>query len=80
MQAGLGGGSSDAAAAIRGLSALWRIKLTPERQRELAAKLGVDVPFFLEGGRALGLERGDVMFQLFDAPAAWVTLVIPSLG
>ncbi len=80
MQAGLGGGSSDAAAAIRGLSALWRIKLTPERQRELAAKLGVDVPFFLEGGRALGLERGDVMFQLFDAPAAWVALVIPSFG
>lgn len=46
----------------------------------MASALGADVPFFLEGGTALGLDRGDVLFPLIDAPAAWVTLVLPSFG
>jgi len=80
MEAGLGGGSSDAAAAIRVLAALWRLDLTAARTRSIAAALGADVPFFLEGGTALGIGRGDVLSPLPDAPAAWVTLVVPAFG
>jgi 4-diphosphocytidyl-2-C-methyl-D-erythritol kinase len=80
VQAGLGGGSSDAAAAIRVLTRLWRVNLAPARLRAIAATLGADVPFFLEGGAALGLDRGDLLFPLVDPPAAWVALVIPAFG
>jgi 4-diphosphocytidyl-2-C-methyl-D-erythritol kinase len=80
MQAGLGGGSSDAAAALRGFAALWGVQIPRERMHAIASALGADVPFFLEGGTALGLERGDVLFGLMDAPVAWVTLVLPAFG
>jgi len=78
MQAGLGGGSSDAAAALRVLASLWRVH--EARLPELAASLGADVPYFLEGGTVLGLDRGDLLFPLLDAPASWVTLVFPGFG
>ena len=77
-QAGLGGGSSDAAAALRALGRLWHVD--EARLRATAAEVGADVPFFLEGGTALGLERGDRLFPLIDYPAAWVVLVLPSFG
>jgi 4-diphosphocytidyl-2-C-methyl-D-erythritol kinase len=80
IAAGLGGGSSDAAAAIRALSALWRVDLTGARVHRLAAALGADVPFFLDGGTALGLGRGDVLRRRADAPPAWVTLAVPAFG
>ena len=80
LQAGLGGGSSDAAAAIRALVALWRLDLPREQLHSIAASLGADVPFFLEGGTALGLDRGDLVFPLIDQPAAWVTLALPPFG
>ena len=78
LQAGLGGGSSDAAAALRAFSRLWRVK--PDRVRAIGSSLGADVPYFFEGGTALGLDRGDLLFPLVDAPRAWVVLVIPSFG
>jgi 4-diphosphocytidyl-2-C-methyl-D-erythritol kinase len=78
MQAGLGGGSSDAAAAIRALASLWGVSIT--RWRSLAASLGADVPYFLEGGTTLGLDRGDLLFPLAEPPAAWVTIVLPDFG
>jgi 4-diphosphocytidyl-2-C-methyl-D-erythritol kinase len=80
LQAGLGGGSSDAAAAIRSLVTLWRLDLPGERLQAIAASLGADVPFFLVGGTALGLDRGDVLFSLIDQPAAWVTIALPAFG
>jgi 4-diphosphocytidyl-2-C-methyl-D-erythritol kinase len=80
LQSGMGGGSSDAAAAIRGLAALWRVDLPRERRQAIAARLGADVPFFLDGGTALGLDRGDVLFPLMDQPPIWVTLAIPSFS
>jgi len=80
MAAGLGGGSSDAAAAIRALAKWWRVKLPPARLRAVAATIGADVPYFLEGGTALGIERGDVLMPLIDAPPVWVVLVIPPFG
>jgi 4-diphosphocytidyl-2-C-methyl-D-erythritol kinase len=78
MQAGLGGGSSDAAAALRVFAKRWRVDV--EKVRAAAAALGADVPYFLEGGSVLGLERGDLLFPLIDAPSAWVALVLPGFG
>src|SRR5262245_29164454 len=47
-RAGLGGGSSDAAAALRALAVLWRVRVEPERLRQMGAEIGADVPFFFE--------------------------------
>jgi 4-diphosphocytidyl-2-C-methyl-D-erythritol kinase len=80
LQSGMGGASSDAAAAIRALAALWSVDLARAHRQAIAARLGADVPFFLEGGTALGLDRGDLLFPLIDHPPAWVTLAIPSFG
>ncbi len=80
LQAGLGGGSSDAAAALRLLAALWRAPIAPRRLREIAGALGADVPYFLEGGTALGLDRGDLLFPLADLPPHWVVLLLPAFG
>jgi 4-diphosphocytidyl-2-C-methyl-D-erythritol kinase len=78
MQAGLGGGSSDAAATLRALARWWRVDAG--RVRDVAASLGADVPYFLEGGTSLGLDRGDVLFPLVDAPPFWLTIVVPPFG
>lgn len=78
MQAGLGGGSSDAAAALRACARLWRLKHAD--LAGLAAALGADVPFFLHGGTAAGTGRGDVIEPLDDRPARWVVLVFPDFG
>jgi 4-diphosphocytidyl-2-C-methyl-D-erythritol kinase len=78
MNAGLGGGSSDAAAAVRALARLWSVDVS--RARAVGRELGADVPYFFEGGTVLGLERGDLLFPLIDAPPAWVVLVRPAFG
>jgi 4-diphosphocytidyl-2-C-methyl-D-erythritol kinase len=78
LQAGLGGGSSDAAAALRACAALWRVG--DAAVRRAAARLGADVPYFLEGGTALGLGRGDRLLPLTDRTASWVVLVLPAFG
>ncbi len=74
---GLGGGSSDAAVALVGFLRLAGRKLPPERLVELAASLGADVPFFLFGGRALGVSRGDEIYPLPDATRRAVVVVSP---
>lgn len=74
---GLGGGSSNAAATLRGLSALWNLDLPAADLQSLAASLGSDVPFFLLGGRARGRSRGEVVTPLPDGPEEWVLLVFP---
>jgi 4-diphosphocytidyl-2-C-methyl-D-erythritol kinase len=78
MQAGLGGGSSDAAAAIRALGRLWNVQ-APELCA-IGRTLGADIPFFFEGGTVLGLDRGDLLFPLLDPPPSWVVLALPSFG
>jgi len=78
MQAGLGGGSSDAAAALRVLAKRWRVGDT--QVHAAAMSLGADVPYFLEGGTMLGLERGDLLFPLHEPRPAWVVLVLPGFG
>jgi 4-diphosphocytidyl-2-C-methyl-D-erythritol kinase len=80
IAAGLGGGSSDAAAALRGLHQLWSLDLLPERLGELAAELGSDVPFFLHGGTALSEGRGERLTPLPDAPQAALLIVVPPIS
>ncbi len=63
---GLGGGSADAAAALVLLDRLWSLGVPPEVLHSLAAMLGSDVPFFLHGGLALGVGRGDEVYPLPD--------------
>jgi 4-diphosphocytidyl-2-C-methyl-D-erythritol kinase len=80
VAAGLGGGSSDAAAALRGLDRLWGLALPHERLVELAAEVGSDVPFFLRGGTALAEGRGERMAPLPDAPRTAILVVVPPLS
>jgi 4-diphosphocytidyl-2-C-methyl-D-erythritol kinase len=74
---GLGGGSSDAAAALIGVMRLAKKKLPLERLMEIAASLGADVPFFLFGGRALAVNRGDEIYPLSDTPTQSIVVVSP---
>jgi len=74
---GLGGGSSDAASALLGYLRLTKKKLPAERLLEIAASLGADVPFFLLGGRALGVNRGDEIYPLADIGKLHVLVVSP---
>ena len=74
---GLGGGSSDAAAAVVGLLRLAGVTLSPAEASELAATAGADIPFFLLGGRALGVGRGEEVYPLEDAEPAYCVLVCP---
>lgn len=79
-QAGLGGGSSDAAAALVGLARVWGIRLRLPDLLRVAAGLGADVPYFLMGGTALGLGRGERLFPMVDLPQRPVLLVFPDFG
>lgn len=74
---GLGGGSSDAAAALRGYLRLMGRKLPAARLMEIAASLGADVPFFLLGGRALGVNKGDEIYPLPDIARQHLLVVSP---
>ena len=74
---GLGGGSSDAVAAMLGYLQLTKKKLPTAQLMEIAAALGADVPFFLFGGRALGVNRGDEVYPLQDVPKMHLLVVVP---
>jgi 4-diphosphocytidyl-2-C-methyl-D-erythritol kinase len=74
---GLGGGSSDAAAALLGLLRLSGKRVEAARLLEIASELGADVPFFLHGGRALGISRGNEIYPLPDTPRRAVLVVSP---
>src|SRR6202049_951156 len=74
---GLGGGSSDAAAALIALLRLTGKRIEAVRLIEIASKLGADVPFFLRGGRALGVGRGDEIYPLWDLSRESVLVVSP---
>jgi 4-diphosphocytidyl-2-C-methyl-D-erythritol kinase len=74
IAAGLGGGSTDAAAALTILAELWNIGLGREQVMSLAALLGSDVPFFMEGGTALATARGELLTPLPHAGMLWFVL------
>ncbi len=78
---GLGGGSSDAAAALEGLNKFWGLGLTSRELIDLGSKLGSDIPFFLRGGTALIGGRGENMTPLPSLPFFWVVLAwLPRLS
>ncbi len=79
-QAGLGGGSADGAAALIALARAWRLNVKPSQLTDVAVSLGADVPFFLAGGTALGLGRGEEVYPLADLARHWVVLLIPGFG
>jgi 4-diphosphocytidyl-2-C-methyl-D-erythritol kinase len=79
LVAGLGGDSSDAAATLQGLNALWELGLTQEKLVELASGLGSDVGFFLYGGTALVKGRGEMVTPLPSLSRKWVVLMFPSV-
>jgi len=76
---GLGGGSSNAATVLLGLDRMWRLGLGPDGLHRLARRLGADVPYFLLGGTALGLSRGDEVYPLWRQIRAHVVLVDPGI-
>lgn len=78
-QGGLGGGSSDAAAALLGLSRLWELETGKSELSEIGARLGADVPFFLTGGTALGEGLGTDITPLEDAPRKPLIIVTPGV-
>jgi len=79
LLSGFGGDSSDAAALLRGLNEFWKLGLSPQKLRELAAQLGSDVAFFLQGGTALAKGRGEIITPLPALPEIWVVLIMPDI-
>ncbi len=78
VAAGLGGGSSDAAAALKGANLLYRLGLKEEEVIPCASRLGSDVPFFILGGTVLARGRGEVVSRLPPLPPFWLVLVKPN--
>lgn len=75
--AGLGGGSGDAAAMIKGLNRFWDLRLTKDEMMALARPLGADVAFLMEGGTARGTEKGDVLTLVAPGTVEWLLVVNP---
>lgn len=80
VAAGLAGGSSDAAAALRGLNEIWDIGLSYDELAELGAEIGSDVAFCVYGGTALAKGRGEIIKPIDAPPPCWVILAKPSIG
>lgn len=79
-EAGMGGGSSDAAATLLALSRIWGLALDLASLARIGARLGADVPFFLGGGTALGSGKGDDVSPLVEPPPTPVVVVKPPFG
>ena len=80
VAAGLAGGSSDAAATLRGLNKLWNLNLTMDELAQLGAEIGSDVSFCVYGGTALAKGRGEIITHLPPPPTCWVVLAKPYIG
>lgn len=80
IAAGLGGGSSDGAATIRGLNKLLRLNLTPSEMLQIAATIGSDVPFLLEGGTVLAEGKGEKLVTFLPTPDLWIVVIKPDIS
>jgi 4-diphosphocytidyl-2-C-methyl-D-erythritol kinase len=80
LAAGLGGGSADAAAALVALNVVWEGRRSRRDLARIGGTLGADVPFFLQGGTALGAGRGDEIYPVDDAARLGVVIIKPSFG
>lgn len=77
---GLGGGSSDAAAALIGLSKLWKLEVDLKKLCEIGEKLGADVPFFFQGGTAAGTGRGTKISPIEDVGEKFMLIITPNVA
>ncbi|HEX6923143.1 MAG TPA: 4-(cytidine 5'-diphospho)-2-C-methyl-D-erythritol kinase [Bacillales bacterium] len=80
IAAGLAGGSSDAAAVLRGLNRLWKLGLSKEELAELGTEIGSDVAFCVHGGTAVAQGRGEIISPISSPPPCWVVLAKPNVG
>ncbi|GIQ65138.1 hypothetical protein PACILC2_37060 [Paenibacillus cisolokensis] len=80
VAAGLAGGSSDAAATLRGLNRLWGLHIPEDELCRLGAELGSDVPFCVTGGTALATGRGEKLQRIANPPQCWVVLAKPPIN
>lgn len=80
IAAGLAGGSSDAAATLKGLNELWNLQLSVDRLAELGAEIGSDVPYCVYGGTAIARGRGEKIEHIDAPPNCWVVLAKPTIG
>ncbi|MDQ0196031.1 4-(cytidine 5'-diphospho)-2-C-methyl-D-erythritol kinase [Paenibacillus wynnii] len=80
VAAGLAGGSSDAAATLRGLNRLWGLDIPTQELLALGAELGSDVPFCITGGTALATGRGEKLTPIGSPPQCWVVLAKPPIN
>ncbi|QRG67789.1 4-(cytidine 5'-diphospho)-2-C-methyl-D-erythritol kinase [Brevibacillus choshinensis] len=80
VAAGLAGGSSDAAATLRGLNQLWNLGLSLDELAAVGAEIGSDVPFCVYGGTALAKGRGEQITHLGAPAPCWVILAKPPIG
>ena len=80
VSAGLGGGSSDAAATLKGLNSLWQLDLSTDELSLFGATLGSDVPFFLHGGTAMVHGRGENVRVMPPTDLAWVIILVPAIS
>jgi len=78
--AGLAGGSSDAAAVLRGLNRLWNLSLPFDKLERIGAKLGSDIPFCIRGGTMLATGRGEILRPLTAAPNFYAVLAKPNIS
>lgn len=80
VSAGLGGGSTDAAAVLRGLNMLWNVNIPLSELSTLGAKIGTDVPYCVYGYTAIAKGRGEIIERLPSLPPCWVVLAKPNIG
>ncbi len=80
VAAGLAGGSSDAAATLKGLNSLWNLGLSLEELAEIGSEIGSDVSFCVYGGTALATGRGEKIQHIPSPPSCWVILAKPTIG
>ena len=80
VAAGLAGGSSNAAATLRGLNKLWNLGLSLDELAQLGAEIGSDVSFCVYGGTALATGRGEKIKLIQSPPPCWVILAKPTIG
>jgi len=80
VAAGLGGGSSDAAAALVGLNRLWRLQWSVDRLADVAARVGSDIPFFLYGAAGLCRGKGEQVQPLDHRRRPWLVIAKPPVG
>lgn len=80
VSAGLGGGSADAAAVLRGLNRLWSLHIPMQELADLGARIGSDVPFCVFGHTGVATGRGEIVNRLPSPPSCWVVLAKPDIG